>query len=248
MGSLASVDDVLANIQRLNGRARLALEHTLEDHVCEHAMKPLADCKLYTFVDTAYLNGRAPEYIAQQLCDGGADLIQIRAKNSSPEEIRSMAEAILPITKPAGVGLVINDHLSITRQIGAELCHLGQEDFFGRGNSHVSNLAERGTVQIGLSTHAPAQAQKAIAAGADYIAIGPVYATGTKPTAKPATLDYVRWAAANVKIPWFAIGGINLKNINDVLAAGARRICVVSAILNSDEISTACRKFRNYLI
>jgi thiamine-phosphate pyrophosphorylase len=247
MGSLASVDDVLANIQRPNGRARLALELALEDDVCEHAMKPLADCKLYTFVDTAYLNGRAPEYIAQQLCDGGADLIQIRAKNSSLEEICSMAEAILPITKQASVGLVINDHLSIARQIGAELCHLGQEDFFGEENSHVSNLAERGSVQIGLSTHAPEQAQKAIAAGADYIAIGPVYATGTKPTAKPVTLDYVRWAAANIKIPWFAIGGINLKNIHDVLAAGAQRICVVSAILNSDDIAAICHQFKERL-
>ena len=72
-------------------------------------MKPLGDCKLYTFVDTAYLNGRAPELVAQQLCDGGSDLIQLRAKKSSPDEIRQMAEKILPITKRANVGLVIND-------------------------------------------------------------------------------------------------------------------------------------------
>lgn len=78
-------------------------------------MKPLADCKLYGFVDTAYLNGRRPEFVAQQLCDGGADLIQLRAKNSPLEEIRSMAEAILPITRRANVGLVVNDHLSIAQ-------------------------------------------------------------------------------------------------------------------------------------
>ena len=64
-------------------------------------MKPLADCKLYTFVDTAYLQGRAPEVVAQQLCQGGADLIQLRAKKSSPDEIRRMAEKILPITNGA---------------------------------------------------------------------------------------------------------------------------------------------------
>ena len=64
-------------------------------------MKPLADCRLYTFVDTAYLHGRAPEVVAQQLCDGGADLIQLRAKKSSPDEIRRMAETILPVTKRA---------------------------------------------------------------------------------------------------------------------------------------------------
>src|SRR5471030_749127 len=103
-------------------------------------MKPLADCKLYTFVDTAYLHGRAPELVAQQLCDGCSDLIQLRAKNSSPEEIRRMAEKILPITKHAKVGLVINDHLEITREFGAEFCHLGQEDFFDAGPTHISEL------------------------------------------------------------------------------------------------------------
>jgi thiamine-phosphate pyrophosphorylase len=245
-------------------------------------MKLLADCKLYAFVDTTYLNGRAPEFIAQQLCDGGADLIQLRAKSSALEEIRLMAEAILPVTMRADVGLVINDHLSIARQVGAQLCHLGQQDFFRQGYTHVSKLAEMpaqmntlsghplpkgegwgegegivrqptvpdkagARIQIGLSTHSPDQARKAIAAGANYIAIGPVYATGTKPGAKPVTLDYVRWATANVTVPWFAIGGINLSNIHEVLAAGAQRICVVSAILNSDDIAGTCRKFKNHL-
>jgi thiamine-phosphate pyrophosphorylase len=244
-------------------------------------MKPLTDCRLYAFVDSAYLNSRQPEFIAQQLCDGGADLIQLRAKNSSPEEIRSMAEVILPITRRADVGLVINDHLSIAHEIGAQICHLGQEDFFGKGHTHVASLCEsyskntlaghplpmgegrgegEGTVrqptvaesvedslQIGLSTHSPEHAQRAVAAGADYIAVGPVFATGTKPSAKPVTLDYVRWAAANVKVPWFAIGGINLNNVHEVLAAGAQRICVVSAILNSDDIASTCRKFKKHL-
>ena len=101
--------------------------------------------------------------------------------------------------------------------------------------------------KIGLSTHAPAQAQRALDAGADYIAIGPVYATGTKPTAKPVTLEYVRWAAANVTVPWFAIGGINLQKLDDVLAAGAKRICVVSAILNAPDVAKACAEFRRRL-
>lgn len=252
-----------------------------------------AECRLYTFVDTAYLHGKKPDAIAQQLCDGGSDIIQLRAKNSSPEEIQKMAEEILPITRRAGIPLVINDHLQIAQEIGAEFCHLGQEDFFGEtGNAehgrrinkgenfesafpvprselkHVSQLKlcrSRGdeahslaanqslltsapaNIKIGLSTHAPVQAERAIAAGADYIAIGPIYATGTKPTAKPVTLDYVRWAAANVKIPWFAIGGINLQNLDEVLAAGAKKFCVVSAILNSENIAQTCREFRKQL-
>jgi thiamine-phosphate pyrophosphorylase len=211
-------------------------------------VKPLADCKLYTFVDTAYLHGRAPELVAQQLCDGGSDLIQLRAKNFSPDEIRRMAEKIQPITKRANVGLVINDHLEIAMEVGADICHLGQEDFFDAGFTHVSQLSTLNSqLKIGLSTHAPAQAQRALAAGPDYIAIGPVFATGTKPGAKPVTPDYVRWAAANVTVPWFAIGGIRLENLGDVLAAGAKRVCVVSAILNAPDVAKACAEFRKRL-
>ena len=211
-------------------------------------MKPLADCRLYTFVDTAYLRGRAPETVAQQLCDGGSDLIQLRAKDFPPEQIHALAERILPVTRRAGVGLVINDHPEIAREIGAGCCHLGQEDFFDAGHAHISELPSAGPgLLIGLSTHAPAQAQRALAAGADYIAIGPIYATGTKPAARPVTLDYVRWAAANMTVPWFAIGGVNLQTIDDVLSAGAKRVCVVSAILNAPDIAKACGEFRRRL-
>jgi len=211
-------------------------------------MKPFSECRLYAFVDTAYLHGRQPEVVAQQLCDGGADLIQLRAKTSTLDEIRRMAQAIQPITKRARVALVINDHLSIAHEVGAEFCHLGQEDFFDAGYTHTAALRPpQSTLRVGLSTHAPTQAQRALAAGADYIAIGPVFATGTKPTAKPVTLDYVRWAAANVKIPWFAIGGISLSNLDDVLIAGARRICVVAAILNAADVTKTCAEFRRRL-
>ena len=225
-------------------------------------MRPLEDCRLYTFVDTAYLNGRAPELVAQQLCDGGSDLIQLRAKRSSQEEIRHMAAAILPVTKRAGVNLVINDYPEIAREVGAEFCHLGQEDFFDAGYKHVLELKIKGfpsastlqpfnpstsSLRIGLSSHAPEQAQRAIEAGADYIAVGPVFATGTKPGRKPVTIEYVRWAAENLKVPWFAIGGINLQNLDEVLAAGAKRICVVSAILNAPDVAKACGEFRRHL-
>jgi thiamine-phosphate pyrophosphorylase len=225
-------------------------------------MKPLQECRLYAFVDTTYLHGRAPEAIARQLCDGGADLIQLRAKQSPPEEVRRLAEAILPVTQRAGIALVINDHASLAREVGAEFCHLGQDDFFGAGYTHVSqvaaamkpaevrfsaSLAVTPTLGIGLSSAAPEQARRAVAAGADYLGVGPVYPTGTKPTAKPVTLEYVRWAAANLHLPWFAIGGITLDNVDEVLAAGAQRICVVSAILCADDLAGACRSFKDRL-
>ena len=211
-------------------------------------MKPLRDCRLYTFVDTAYLHGRDPAELARQLCAGGADLVQLRAKGATTDAVRRLAEALLPVTEKAGVGLVINDYPDIARAIGAPMAHLGQEDFFDAGHTHTSHLAPRTShLQIGLSTHAPEQAQRALRAGPDYIAIGPVFATPTKPGRPPVTLDYVRWAAANVSIPWFAIGGITLKSLDEVLAAGATRICVVSAILNAPDVTKACQDFRQRL-
>lgn len=211
-------------------------------------MKALSECFLYTFVDTAYLHGRAPEQVTLELCDGGSDLIQLRAKDRSPDEVQRLAERILPITERAEVGLVINDHLPVALANGAPACHLGQEDFFDAGYFHRSQIIPANCkLRLGLSTHAPAQAERAVAAGADYIAIGPVFPTQTKPSARAVTLDFVRWAAANVSVPWFAIGGINLENLEQVMGAGARRICVVSAILNAADLTLACQQFKNRL-
>jgi thiamine-phosphate pyrophosphorylase len=223
-------------------------------------MKPLSECRLYAFVDTTCLRGRVPEIVAQQLCDGGADIIQLRGKQSSVDEIRRMARAIIVVTRAAGVGLVINDFPAIAREVGADYFHLGQEDFFGaQGSETGSDRRGCGTLPqlpgedarakpgIGLSTHSPEDAARALDAGADYLGVGPVYPTGTKPEARPVTLEYVRWAAKNVKIPWFAIGGINLGNLDEVLKAGARRICVVSAILNAKDVAGACREFKQRL-
>ena len=209
-------------------------------------MKSLDESRLYTFVDTAYLHGRHPAEVARQLCAGGSDIIQLRAKKETRDETLRLAEMLLPVTRAAGVPLVINDHADIAQRLGAECVHLGQEDFFDAGFTHRSQLPTLHS-QLGLSSHAPEQAQRAIAAGADYIAVGPVFATGTKPGRAPVTLEYVRWAAANVPVPWFAIGGITLENLGGALAAGARRICVVSAILNAPDIAQACREFKRRL-
>jgi thiamine-phosphate pyrophosphorylase len=210
-------------------------------------MKPLDQCRLYAFIDSAYLRGRDPLDLAQQLCDGGADLIQLRAKDWKLSEIRATAQKLLPLVESANVGLVINDYPELAREIGAALCHLGQEDFFDAGFQHVSEITTGSPLQIGLSSHAPAQAERAVAAGAAYVAIGPVYATATKPTARPVTLDYVRWAATHLTVPWFAIGGINLQNLDAVLEAGAMRICVVSAILDDANVTRACQAFKDRL-
>jgi len=226
------------------------------------SMRPLRECQLYTFVDTAYLAGRSVQEVARQLCDGGSDIIQLRAKSSTLKDIWHMAEAIGPIAERAGVHFVVNDHVEIARQLTSPFVHLGQEDFFDAGLRHTNELrspqpggadsdgpllVSYPPLRIGLSSHAPAQAELAIAAGADYLAAGPVFATPTKPGRPPVSLDYVRWAAANVPIPWFAIGGITLENLDTVLAAGARRICVLSSVLQADDVAGACQRFRERL-
>jgi thiamine-phosphate pyrophosphorylase len=124
---------------------------------------------------------------------------------------------------------------------------LGQEDFFDAGYQKASDLRAGCAPEIGLSTHGPSDAARALSAKPDYIAIGPVFQTATKPEASPVTLEYVRWAARHVEIPWFAIGGITLANLDEVLQAGATRICVVSAILNAPDVAAACRQFRDRL-
>ncbi len=211
-------------------------------------MKPFSDCRLYAFVDAAYLRGRSVPDLARQLCGGGADVIQLRAKSAPRADLWRMVDALLPITEAAGVGLVVNDHVDVALQTGAPACHLGQEDFFGAGHARVADVVPPGSgLQVGLSTHAPPQAERAIAAGPAYVAIGPVYPTPTKPAAPATGLGYVEWAAAHVTIPWFAIGGITLENLDDVLAAGARRVCVVSAILGAADPVKACQAFKNRL-
>jgi thiamine-phosphate pyrophosphorylase len=209
-------------------------------------MKPLRDCLLYGFIDWAWLEGREPLTIAEELIRGGVDIIQLRAKGIGPELLLPTARRIARVTKEGGIPLVINDHLRLAQEVGAEYCHLGQEDFFEKGHQRVADL-KPGSVQIGISTHSPLQAELSVAASPAYIAIGPVYPTLTKPAANPVTLDYVRWASSNVKIPWFAIGGINLSNLKEIQDAGARRICVVSAILKSPDIVRTCQEFKKAL-
>jgi thiamine-phosphate pyrophosphorylase len=212
-------------------------------------MQPLSNCRLYTFVDTAYLHGRDPRDVAQALCDGGADLIQVRAKTSPPDHIRELVERIQPMTRRAGVWLVVNDYPTVALQAGADAVHLGQEDFFDKGFTAAAQVTGCPKhIALGLSTHAPEQARRTLRIQPDYIAVGPVFSTVTKPGAVPVTLEYVRWAAENVRIPWFAIGGINLENLDAVLEAGARRVCVVSAILKATDPARACDTFKQRLI
>ncbi len=212
-------------------------------------MKPIAECFLYGFIDTAYLHNRSCTDLTAVLCDNGVDLLQFRAKGLELGRVAQLAEEIKSVTDRFGVPLVINDYPRFAAQIGAAYCHLGQEDLALNevADADPKTFAPTAGYQLGVSTHSPAQAARAISFGAAYLGVGPVYATETKPTAKAVTLEYVRWASKNVPIPWFAIGGISLSNLDQVLGAGANRICVVSGILNAPDPARACKSFKERL-
>ena len=211
-------------------------------------LKPLDACRLYTFVDVAYLQGRDPLDLCRALCDGGSDLIQLRAKGWPDSEVLRLARRLAPAVAEAGVWFVVNDHPQLAAEVGAPLCHLGQEDFFEVGHTHVCEVvAGTAGMGVGLSSHAPEQALRAERAGAAYVAVGPVFATPTKPGRPAVTLEYVRWAAAHLRAPWFAIGGITNRTLDAVLEAGARRVCVVSAILQAPDVARACQFFHDHL-
>jgi thiamine-phosphate pyrophosphorylase len=191
------------------------------------------------------LHGREPQEVAKALCDGGADLIQIRAK-TSPNEIKGLIERIQPITQHAGFGwwsaIIQRWHC----KPAPTPCISGRRTFRQRFLEAAQVTGCPKQIALGLSTHAP-MGHASLAARPDYIAIGPVF-HGNQAGCCSVTLDYVRWAAENVRIPWFAIGGINLDNLDAVLAAGARRVCAVSAILTAPDPARACHTFKQRLI
>ena len=177
--------------------------------------------------------------VMEQTLQGGADIIQLRAKDMTKREVLAQAYALRKLTRHYDVPLIINDHIDIALAVDADGVHLGQDDL---------PLAEARRILgadriIGISTHSIEQALRAERDGADYIGVGPVFPTGTKPGRQAVTTSYVQEAAQRIRIPFVAIGGITTSNVNEVLAAGAARICAVSAIVGSDDPAHECRSF-----
>ncbi len=204
-------------------------------------MNPLNDCFLYGIVDLGYV---APENVApvtSQLLQGGIDLLQLRAKEHSKAEIVKYAEVMLPLTRAAGVPLILNDYPDLLMEVGADGCHVGQEDF---GVAKARDLAGRDCV-VGKSTHTLTQALAAERDGADYIGFGPLFPTGTKPTAKAIGLSEIRTLHEQVKLPIFCIGGVKLENLQEILGAGAGRVCIVSDLLLATDMVKQTAKIKS---
>lgn len=200
--------------------------------------------RLYAILDTVYLAGRDPALIASQMIEGGVDIIQVRAKDRSPREIVILAKAVLEVAHAASVPVIINDHPAVAVEIGADGVHVGQTDI---PVPKARQILGGEVCWIGKSTHTLEQALTAEAEGVDYIGVGPVFATPTKPEYPPVGLDLVRAVNSRLKIPFFSIGGIKRENAKDVLFAGAKRLVVVSGILRASDVVAYCRDLQSIL-
>ncbi len=207
----------------------------------------LSSARFYAILDTGYVaTGQWPE-TCRQLIAGGADLIQLRAKKESPERRRELLERILPLFEPAEAPpLIINDDIDLCLAYPGLGLHVGQDDL------PVPEARERlGPDRIlGLSTHSLEQARGAIEQAnlLDYFAVGPVFATPTKPDYQAVGLELVRAVAAlNPPLPFFCIGGIKRTNLSTVIQAAARRVVIVSDILQAPTPADAIQTCRRIL-
>jgi thiamine-phosphate pyrophosphorylase len=213
-------------------------------------VKALADARLYGILDLAYVSQPEALRVTERLLEGGIDILQLRAKETDEAQIEALGTQLVRLTEPMGVPLIINDHPQLVPSIGAQGAHVGQDDFAvadARWRAGRALDKEAPRPLIGQSTHSLAQATAAIAEGADYIGFGPLFATPTKPGRAPIGLADIRRVQELGSIPVFCIGGINLETVDEVLAAGARRVVIVSALLRARDIVSYAREIRTHL-
>ncbi len=198
-----------------------------------------ADVDVYVVTCAALSRGRADADVLEAVIAGGGKIIQLRAKDLSARDFFGLAEKFRARTRAAGVLLIINDHVDVAVAVAADGVHLGQDDL---PTAAARRLAP--ALLLGRSTHSFAQALEAQAQGADYVNIGPIYATGTKAHAVPLGPAAIRAIGPRLRIPFTVMGGITRENIDEVVAAGARRIAVVTAVTQADDMAAAVRALR----
>ncbi len=196
--------------------------------------------RLYAILDLGYIPEESAARTTSALLAGGAGLLQLRAKRHDLDTIRRVAEILIPICRAAGVPFILNDHPALAAELGADGVHIGQDD---GSLASAREIVGPGKI-IGRSTHSLDQARAALAEGFDYIGFGPLFPTPTKAGRPAIGLDDIAAMEADVgkHIPAFCIGGIKRDNLRVVLAAGARRVVIVSDLLTAPDVHGATRE------
>lgn len=202
--------------------------------------KPELPNGIYGMTAEKFSKGRSNIQVVEAMIQGGVKIIQYREKRptKSFREMLTECRRIRELTRRAGVLFIVNDYVGLAMMAEADGVHLGQDDW---PIEEVRRVVGR-DMMIGLSTHSPEQARQAMALGADYIGVGPIYATHTKDdVCAPVGLEYLDYARAHVTIPFVAIGGIKSHNMAQVVAHGAKTICLVTEIVAADDIAATVR-------
>jgi thiamine-phosphate pyrophosphorylase len=195
-------------------------------------MRALSKCRLYGIIDLGYVEGSDVTRVAGQMIEGGVDMIQLRGKGKSVDELAVYAERLHEVTERSSTPLIVNDNAEIANQVPVEGVHIGQDD----DSIEVARSKAGRAVLIGKSTHSLEQALAAQREGADYIGFGPIFATPTKPDYAPIGLTDIRRVHSEISLPIFCIGGINIDNLQSVIDAGAKRVVMVSALLKAHNV------------
>ncbi|GGR94070.1 thiamine-phosphate synthase [Streptomyces aureoverticillatus] len=207
----------------------------------------LADARLYLCVDARRRQGDLPQFLDAVLA-GGVDIVQLRDKGMEAAEELEHLEVFADAARRHGKLLAVNDRADVAHAIGADVLHLGQGDLpVPAARAILGGSSD--DVLIGRSTHAEHEAAAAaVQDGVDYFCTGPCWPTPTKPGRHAPGLDLVRYTASlGTDRPWFAIGGIDAGNLDEVLEAGARRVVVVRAITEADDPGAAAADFAKRL-
>jgi thiamine-phosphate pyrophosphorylase len=188
-------------------------------------------------------NRRELPDLVREAVAGGVNVVQLREKHLPDDELVSVAHATRALCERIGALLIVNDRPGVALEAGAHGVHVGQDDM------PVADVREivGPDALIGLSTHGEREIDAQDASEADYIAVGPVHQTPTKPGRAAVGVQLVRYAVAHARRPFFAIGGIDPSNLGEVLAAGARRVVVLRAIAAADDPRSAARELRAQL-
>lgn len=207
----------------------------------ETAPRRFPDWGLYGFITEAFSRGRAAWETAEALGRAGVPIIQYREKDKSKKEKLAECRRIREITRRYGQCFIVNDDIDIALLADADGVHLGQDDIPAREARCL--IGDRRF--LGISTHSPEQLAQAIADGADYVGVGPIFPTTTKKDVCAAVgWEYLDHALANSTVPCVAIGGIKHRHLSELVARGTRLIALVTEILDSDDPETVARNLR----